>query len=111
MKIKKTYFVGVDGSIRRTPELEQKELELSVLYPIIGCTTVEHVGLKKGVDMWIDEEGLLKNDWKLNEKATAMYKDCFPFVSEEAKRELAIVGNAIITDNTKAGDYMDKYIN
>lgn len=106
MKTKKAWFVDMAGRVTRLPELEGKELKLSSMYEKIDCSTIEHVALKKGVDMWIDEEGLMKDLTFVNEKATAMYREAHKdnhFVDLE---QLVIVGNAIITDNTKAGDYI-----
>ncbi len=103
MKIKKAFFVGTNGVIRRLESLEGKEMSFKEMYPIIGCDTIEHVGLKKGVDMWCDEEGLMKNDAVLNQNASLMYQAAYPHIDP---KELGIVGNAIVTDNTKAGDYL-----
>lgn len=103
MKIKKAWYLGADYEMKRLFELEGKELSLKAMYPIIGCTTVEHVGLGKGVDMWVDEEGLLKGYPVQNMRATEKYRAAYPQIARE---HLAIFGNAIITDNTKAGDYI-----
>lgn len=97
MKTKRAWFVGFDGQIKRLPEIEGKELNFKDLYPIIGCDLIEHVGIHKGVDMWVDEEGLLKDNFVVNQKATALYQVAYN------SKELGIVGNVIITDNTKEG--------
>lgn len=96
--------MSIDGSVRRLPQLEGKECKLQDMYSLIGngCHIVEHVGLKKGVDMWVDEEGLLKENF-LNPKATAYYRAAYPHIDP---REIGVVGNAIITDNTKAGSFI-----
>lgn len=98
MKIKRAYFIGYDGLVKTLPSIEGKELDLKDLYILIGndCSMIEHVSIKKGVDMWVDEEGLLKKNW-LNKKATLLYQDAYK------NKELGIVGNAILTDNTKDG--------
>lgn len=106
MKVKKAWFIGTDGTVRQLTELEGKELSLKAMYPIIGCDIVEHVGLKKGVDMWVDEEGLLKGEFVINQKATLLYQGAYPDSIFPPVEELVIVGNAIVTDNTKAGDYL-----
>ncbi len=100
MKTKKAWLVKVGGEVTRLPQIEGKELKLSECYPIIGCSTIEHVGLKKGVDMWIDEEGLFKNPPVLNWIATDLYRKAYPKIDP---KELVIVGDVIITDNTKKG--------
>lgn len=102
MEIKKAWLVAVDG-IKRLPELEGKEMDFQTMYPIIDCTTIEHVGLKKGVDMWCDEEGLLKNDFVVNQMASVFYRKAYPHIDPE---QLGIVGRAIITDNTKEGNFI-----
>lgn len=105
MKVKKAFLIDLYG-IKRLPELEGKELSLRDMYPIVGneCRTIEHVGLKKGVDMWVDEDGLGKDN-VLNRIATAMYRRAYsPNIFDVS--ELAIVGRAIVTDNTKAGDFI-----
>jgi hypothetical protein len=104
MKVKKAWLIDFYG-IERLPQLEGKELSLKAMYPIVGngCHTIEHVGLKKGVDMWVDEEGLLKDGNVINRIATGMYRAAYPHVDPA---ELGIVGRAIVTDNTKKGDYI-----
>jgi len=84
------------------PELQGKELEFKNMYHLIPCSTIEHVGLKKGVDLWFDEEGMFKNPI-LNSIATKFYRQAYPHIPAE---DLGIVGNAILTDNTKAGDFI-----
>lgn len=108
MKVKKAFFVPIYGKVRQLTELENKELSLSAMYPIIGndCHIAQLVRLKKGVDMWVDEEGLLKEN-VLNLKATILYQRAYPDVDPV---DLAIVGNAIIVDNTKKGDFMTSHI-
>ncbi len=69
-------------------------MTLNELYTEIGCTTVEHISLGKGVHMWVDEEGLLKGG-KPNAAATEIYANkFFPYGT-------VIVGNAVIEDNRK----------
>lgn len=104
MKIKKALFIGHDNEIKNLSGLENKELSLKEMYPIIGCSTIEHVGLGKGVDMWIDEEGLLKSEVIVNTIATRAYRNAYPHIDPQ---ELVIVGNVIITDNTKESDYFN----
>lgn len=106
MKIKKCWLVSVDGSVTRLTKFENKELSLKDMYATIGCQMIEHVGLKKGVDMWVDEEGLLISNPIMNHKATALYREAYKNSVFLSSSELAIFGNAIITDNTKAGDYL-----
>lgn len=104
MKVKKAWFLSEGGVlIKNLPEVEGKELDLKTLYPIIGCTTIEHVALKKGVDMWIDEEGLLISNPKVNPEATRLYRAAYPHIDPS---ELGIFGNAVVTDNTKVGNFI-----
>ncbi len=105
MKVKRAYLISVEGEVSQLKDLEAKEIAFATMRPIIGCSTIEHVALGKGIDMWIDEEGLLK-PWTGNEKATQMYRDAYKHVDP---KELFIVGNAIITDNTAKGGYIEKY--
>lgn len=92
--VKKAWFIGDNTITMSLPGLEGRPAALKDMYPIIGngCHTVELVQLKKGVEMWVDEEGLLKEN-TLNHLASHM-----------AGRP--IVGNAIVIDNTKSGDYI-----
>ena len=102
MKVKKAWHVDVYGAPTvRIKELEGKELSLAKIYPFIGnnCHVVERVSLKKGVDMWVDEEGLLKGN-SINRKATKFYQKAYDSL------EVGIVGNAVIIDNTKDGDFI-----
>lgn len=105
MKIKQAYLVEVGGTITRLPDLEGKELKLATMYPLISCDTIEHVGLGRGVDMWVDENGLFSGRGE-NHVASEMYRDAYPHIP---RQELGIVGAVIVTDNTKAGNYIKKY--
>ncbi len=98
---KQAWLVALDGSVTRLPQLEGKELKLADLYPIIGndCSIVERVQLAQGVDLWVDEEGLLKENY-MNMKGTELYRKAYPNIDPA---DLGVVGNAIIIDNTKAG--------
>ncbi len=105
MKAKKVWFIEANGSKPvALPTLEGKEVTFKELYPIIGCSTIEHVGLKKGVDMWCDEKGLLIDNPTFNPEATRLYRAAYPHIAPD---ELAIFGNVIITDNTKAGTFIN----
>ncbi len=103
---KKAWLIPLEGAsgVKRIPELEGKELSLKDLYPIIGngCHLVERVQLKKGVEMWVDEEGLLKENW-MNLIGTHLYQKAYPHIDPS---EIGVVGVAIIIDNTKAGDFI-----
>ncbi|MDR3080220.1 MAG: DUF3846 domain-containing protein [Streptomyces sp.] len=68
-------------AIRLTPDgaLAEVELEASAsgdhlhsMYREIGCDLVECVGLREDLDLWIDEEGKLKDGWEVNLAATAL---------------------------------------
>lgn len=104
MKIKKAFLVKVSGEIERQPQIENKEISLKEMYSIIGCEVVEHVKLKQGVSMWCDEEGLYRNP-QINKVATKFYRGAYP--NALFPGELTIVGNVIITDNTKAGNFIN----
>lgn len=107
-KIKRAYSIAPNGTIQPLLELEGKELALKDLYPLIGnrCHTVERVALKKGVELWVDEEGLLKEN-TINITATGMYRDAYKHIDP---RELGVVGTAILVDNTKEGGYMEEWL-
>ena len=62
-----------DGDLRRV-ELEAGPDgdHLRSMYDQIGCDLVECVGLRDDLDMWVDEEGKLKDSWNLNLAATAV---------------------------------------
>lgn len=105
-KVKKAWFIGTDGERYRLPQFEGREVPLREMYPIIGngCSIVQLVVLKKGVDMWCDEEGLLKASFEENGEASELYRKALnrPDLGPEWS---TIVGNAIVIDNTKAGDF------
>lgn len=110
MKVKKAFLIGFGDEITHLPQLEGKELSLKDLYPLIGnhCHLVERVALKKGVDLWVDEEGLLKANY-INEFATGLYQAAHPngvFPGEGAE-VLKVVGKAVLIDNTKAGNFLN----
>lgn len=114
MKVKKAWFVPVSGNSKdfvRLPQLEGKELSFKDMYPIIGngCHIVERVALTKGVDMWVDEEGLLKANPVINGMGTFLYQHEFSNghgINPAMLAQLGVVGNAIIIDNTAKGEYI-----
>jgi hypothetical protein len=89
--MKTNTLLRVDGSREALPD---GELTLDQMYKAIECTTVELVQLSESAELWCDEEGLLRSDWKPNLEATALYRKAHPSIPPE---ELAIVGNAILT--------------
>ena len=66
---------------------------LKALYKEIGCELVEKVTLANGIDMWLDEEGLLQNP--------QAPKFCFVGSSN------VFTGNAIIAGYTANGEMAD----
>lgn len=112
-KIKKAWLIPMQGgskAMERIGELENKELSLKDLYSLIGngCHTVERVVLSKGVEMWVDEEGLLKQN-AINPIATFLYQRAWSIgrgIKIKELRDIGVVGTAILIDNTKAGDYI-----
>jgi hypothetical protein len=112
MKVKKAWLVSVDGTpLSPLTELEGKELSLKDMYPIIGngCDIVQMVQLDKGVTMWVDEEGLLKDNVVKNEFATKLFNQKYALnnmLLDGDENSGTIVGNAIIIDNTKAGKFI-----
>lgn len=41
----------------------KKNIEFNDLYSLIGCSTVELIHLPLNIDLWVDEEGLLKDNF------------------------------------------------
>ncbi len=105
MKVKKAWLIEVSGKVTHLTQLEGKEMSFATMYPLIGCSTIEHVGLGKGVDMWCDEEGLMTYEPVLNPLATFLMRRAYPHVDPS---DIGIVGNVIVTDNTKAGEFISK---
>jgi len=111
MKTKRAYLITEDGQVERLEVLEGHELSFKHMHPLIGCTMIEHVSLDGNadkVDMWVDEEFLMKDIPILNPLATKLYRAAYPHIDPN---ELAICGNAIVTDNSKSQDFLRKYIN
>ncbi len=110
-KTKKAWIIplyGGNDAMKRIPALEGKELKLADLYPIIGngCHTVERVLLSKGVELWVDEEGLLKEPRKVNPIATFLYQHAYATgrgISPKELSEIGVVGTAILIDNSAKG--------
>jgi hypothetical protein len=104
-------LIKPDGTVREVVPKDKKNFTLEELYAHLECDIVEHVELAKGVHLWVDEEGKLKEENPVNQVATAYFHK-----SEMYKPELyrkaglpvdVVVGNAIIEDRTKAGSYLD----
>lgn len=45
---------------------------LNMLYNTIRCSCVDVVDIGHGIDMWVDGEALLKEDWQINHIASAL---------------------------------------
>lgn len=113
-KTKKAWLIPLNGgshAMKRINELEGKELKLADLYPIIGngCHTVERVLLSKGVELWVDEEGLLKQPLVINPIATFLYQHSYATgrgISPKELSDIGVVGTAVLIDNTTKGDYI-----
>lgn len=77
----RTLTVDVDGGIHARTV---KGSTLQHFYAEIGCHTVDCVGLAADLDMWLDDEGLLVEEPRINHGATAiaaMYGKTFqPYV-------------------------------
>lgn len=68
--------------------------ELEEMYALIGCTTVELVGLADGRSMWLDEDGRgLKKP--VNGKATALLHQAGGIPWD------VVVGDALVTGPTE----------
>lgn len=89
--MKTNTLLRTDGTTEKLPD---GDLTLQQMYDAIECQTVELVQLSDTSELWCDEEGLLRNDWKPNLEATALYRKAHPSIPPE---QLAIVGNAILT--------------
>lgn len=97
-------LIAETGEIRDVKPAKGKKLTLKEMYDLIGCTTVEHLQLAKGVHLWLDEEGRLVDTPVLNRIATLYVQKAFPpgkYLYPGGVMD--IVGNAIIEDNTKNG--------
>lgn len=64
-------LLGVDGSAAAIQRPAHQDT-LQWLYEQIGCRTVEVVTLTPALDMWLDEEGLMTADARVNWQATAV---------------------------------------
>ncbi len=109
MKAKRAYRITTNGKITRLSELEGKEITLKSMYSLIDCHTIEHIGLKKGVDMWIDENGKLEG-LEINPIATRYFHSCPQFApalyAQAGIPVDFVVGTVIVTDNTKEGGFI-----
>lgn len=81
-------------------ELDGNNL-LRDMYRQIGCRTVDVVELEPGLDMWLDEESLLKDDPALNQSATRMVLDFHGSLTQP------YFGVALIMGSNRMGDSTD----
>lgn len=86
------------NALRLTPDgdLCRVELEagsdgdhLQSMYREIGCSLVECVGLRDDLDLWVDEEGKLKDGWEPNLPAIGL-------LHHHGRRDL-VAGTALLT--------------
>jgi len=88
----KAILIDVEAKEVREIEVDGK---LDSMYASLGCELVECVRLAKGVDLWVDEEGLCKSLTK-------------GFMLKGA--EQPIMGNGLILGNTRGGDSADAIV-
>lgn len=65
--------------------------DLDALYALLDCTTVERVSLGAGQDLWIDEEGLLKDEPG-------------PFFAFEHNDDRPLCGRGVVLSHDGGGD-------
>lgn len=66
------FVIGPLGGMRDVELHDHQGSYLTALYRLIGCRTVDVVALTDGVDMWLDEEGMLAADPDVNLPATGV---------------------------------------
>jgi len=95
-----TYVViKPDGSTHRVPG--GKKLELSRLYHLIGCRTVEVTPVQfegRKRDCWIDEEGLMKgfDEIQWNAKVRALAVDYWAKQGVASERIQSFAGTGVV---------------
>lgn len=80
------------NEVKEVQPKDGKRFSLQELYDLLECTCVQVIPLNDGLEMWIDEEGKLKNEdyWLVNNIATQEWEKVY------GKTDI-IVGNALIT--------------
>jgi hypothetical protein len=69
----KALRVRADGSLQRVDlEAGAEGDHLQSMYREIGCNLVDCVGLRADLDLWLDDEGKLKDNWEVNLAASAL---------------------------------------
>ena len=106
----KAILVKTDGTVTPVQPKNGTQFSLEEMYSLIGCGTVEHIELAKGVHMWIDENGKLTGE-AFNKLATDYFHKSEYFKPELYRKAGLpvdyVVGNVILEDRTKAGNYIE----
>lgn len=107
-------LVKTDGTVQdlgfpipRKPDMATTGgFSLDELRKLLDCDMVEHLDLVKGVHLWCDEEGRLKDENNVNKVATEYFHKAYPddkYNWAPFGGKYDIIGNAVIIDNTKEG--------
>lgn len=54
-------LITPEKTIVATKTFSYEEMPLEKMYELLGCSTVDVVSLDHNIDMWVDDEGLLKS--------------------------------------------------
>ena len=100
--MKRIFINAETGEVKEIIPKNKKGLKLQEMYDLISCDLVKHVTLAEGVDLWIDEEGKLKDGAIQNKIATKYLHKAFPPETwiADGRPVDTVVGNAIIEDAT-----------
>ena len=82
-----------DGGVRPVTPENGKDFKLEELYKLLKCDLVEVVYLNRTQIMIIDEEGKLRSEPKVNQKATVI---AWKYMAIHPKD--VVVGDAIVCD-------------
>lgn len=89
-------------------EGEYREVPLKELYDLIGCEVVERLPLPTDEEeIWIDEEGKLPNEWKVNARATILFVKAFIGQDTDPDYDWKVAGNAVLIE--RSPEEVEKY--
>jgi len=106
----KAQLIKPTGEITEIQPANRTDFTLQECYELIKCDMIEIVNLIDGRIMLIDEEGKLKNEFQINEKATELFMKDRQSWSEYVSKMKELYGDKFIFVNTGDDELNDKIV-
>lgn len=106
----KAQLINPNGEITEVTPENGTDFSLAECYQLINCEMVEVVELSDGRIMILDEEGKLKDEFEINDKATELFMRDRPTHSEYVSKMKEMYGDNFIDAGMGDSDLNDSIV-